>query len=443
MPGHWPGDYADDLFIPPLQLTRMESFLTRISTPHPTHEDEMSSLTRISTPYPTHEDDMITHGYSRDIRPSGNVAPYPINENETRNFTSRLQKQKHSHHEGLPPYPTSPTLCIPGLGLPTERDREVDSSRSPVPEPQAPVDERLLPRMNLRVDTLMQQTASLNVSSPSDFGELQSPRLSILAEPSHSSQHASQSRVSSSAQNELFLDRPSQLSNSPSNNHSKQILSYQELEPILPSQSILEHTEWQLYEPPEELRLPREETSIIIESILVPSIVRIRARYEDEERRMAAELAKRDAQEPTNLSVVSRGDHAPETNAVGDVGGWQVTTGHPLQNYLTPSDLVSTASLSSSVPSPNTDDSGYGSTSPGADYAPSAPTRSRRSFGRFGERASALFNRVNKSTGNQTAFDGLPSALDDQSRESVSSMPRLTTSLSANISGGSRPEVEL
>jgi hypothetical protein len=422
MPGNWPGNETDDLFIPPLRLRRMES-----------------PLTRISTPYPTREDEMVTQGYLRDSHQSRTAILYPSHEVEILESRSRLQQQLQisSDHDEPPPYPTSPTLFIPGLGLPVE-DRQGGPSRSPASPSPVGTDERSIPRMNLRVDTLTMQTATLDISSPRELGELYFNSPTSLTETTQPSQNLSQNFTSPSIRDELFFDLPLPLSNSPTNTNGGGPSTDHAFGPLFSEEHNLEETEWQLYEPPEELRRPRDGTSIIIESILVPSIDRIRARHEEEERQITAARAERDAPEQRNRNIVCYRD---PTRRDGRQPDYLLTTEQPLESSRPPNIpgvLAPTISFAT-LHSPSAGDSGYSSTSPGTENASSAPARSRRSF----ERLSALFRRGKRSSRDQTYFDGLPSALNDPVWNPISSIPRATTSSSVTISSGSVSGVQL
>jgi len=259
MPGNWPrdGETDDELFIPGLRRRRMDA----------------APETRTSTPYPftpSSQDGMTVPGLRLQLR--GNSRQNPPQ----------------------PPYPTSPItpdeLFIPGLDLPARGHRQREPTRRPPPPPPVATDEQqFIPRLNLRVDTLTMQTVAQNIPPTRRLGELYTnTTISRVGETSQSGCRSSQYFTSPGIHDELFFDCPSPFSPSNvDNNGEGNSSTHLAFEPIITDEPNIEGTDWRRYEPPMELQRPQDGTSVIIESILVPSIDRIRRRHEEEARRAA------------------------------------------------------------------------------------------------------------------------------------------------------------
>jgi hypothetical protein len=155
------------------------------------------------------------------------------------------------------------------------------------------------------------QTSGLNVSSPRELGrEYFNSPVSQNAETPASISASSTAIGSPNAQDELFLNLPSPFSPQNANDSEEGSVSYVPAEPII-AESDIEDTDWTIYEPPAEFLRPQEGTSVIIESILVPSIIRIRQQQDGEEaRRRASSFAQtplgRSRSSSNNINEVSR-----------------------------------------------------------------------------------------------------------------------------------------
>lgn len=441
IPGNWPrAETEDDLFIPPLRLRAMENPLTRNLTPYQTHEDEMSQgsrlyrqetlyQNRIATPYPNYEDEIL----------------------ETR--SRRQQFERIRAFDEPPPYPTSPTdeLFIPGSNVSTDEQIGLEPSRSPPPPiPVTTNKQRSIRPPNLQVENLMMQTAAFAISSPQQLGDMYLSSPISFDETTQLNQRSSQSFTSPGIQDELFLDCSSPLSDSDTHYNRESLSIYQLFEPGSIEEPNLEETDWKIYEPPAELWIPQDDTSLIIESILVPSIDRVRAQHEEEEKQIATARAERESQEGKNRDLVCTTDLTLSrqpldlTQVQSGLGpnlrSRRVrvqktvisTTEHSLDPSQSQSGLGLSISLATSLPSSLAEDSGFGSTSLGTENVFNAPALSQKPFGRF----SSLFKRGGRAPGDQTYFIESTSGSENLVWNSAFSIPRPTSS-SDTLSGES------
>ena len=95
--------------------------------------------------------------------------------------------------------------------------------------------------------------------------------------------------ASSSIANESFQDDPSS-SQFPTTAHEEESTStsYLIFQPVVEEDSNIEKTDWRRYDPPAELLRSQERSSHELESILQPSIERLKARHVREEEQRAA-----------------------------------------------------------------------------------------------------------------------------------------------------------
>jgi hypothetical protein len=216
----------------------------------------------------------------------------------------RIQPRNQSRNQSPAPYPTSPVtpdeLFMPGPTSPARefalRPRNA-ARRLPQPPPAIPPpnittptiqsERPPIPRMQLRVDTLTMQAEPQNIPSPRQLGEqyFNSP-VSEAPVTSFSSHISNQNLSSPSVPDELFFDSPAP--SNMSNNGERRIPTYLPIHPVVYEEPNIEDTDWKRYDPPAELRRPEHDTSVIIASILVPSIDRLMARFEGEDERQRA-----------------------------------------------------------------------------------------------------------------------------------------------------------
>lgn len=84
---------------------------------------------------------------------------------------------------------------------------------------------------------------------------------------------------------DMFFNSPSPLSVANSGNFEERMSVYETPEPGPSDTSRRRETDWIFYEPPVELFRPRDTTSVVMESILEPSIRRVAARHTPQGRR--------------------------------------------------------------------------------------------------------------------------------------------------------------
>jgi hypothetical protein len=331
IPRNWPDadEMEDELDIPGLNRRRMEVTQYQTSTPY--------------LPY--------THA-RQDISVPRSI---PVRESTPQNLSEL-------------PFPTSSTtpdeLFIPGFDQPARRRIRARRRQSP---PVVPiVEEQPTPHLSIRVDNLTMQTTgprvppSIRPGTPSYWQD----HVLIPQIPPSTTQRSRQFISSPSMQDELFFEDPPSLSIS-SLRIDRESGPFQ---PVIRAEP--EDLLWRRYEAPMELLRPRSGTSVIIESILEPSINRIKARHqaeEDEESEAAIAQLKRES----NAESVREAQLSTEG-------------GQEMDPHLAPTRIPQRAISPA-------DDSGYGSTSHEMREAssPSSSSSYRRSFGGL----SSLFRR--------------------------------------------------
>ena len=192
--------------------------------------------------------------------------------------------------------------------------------------------------------------------------------------------------------------------------------SYLIFEPVIEESLNLESTDWRRYDPPVELLKSPEGISQKLDSILAPSIERIKARHaEDEGRRAAASRTERPLARAGRVSTKPgrRVNHPSIDNEIILTSVKNPRTGvlDTAQLNLTQLNLTHLDTPNLTLPrapslpserslSPN--DSGYIS-SPGSELFRSPRRLSRRSFG-----LGALFRRTERITENSEEIDKNP-----------------------------------
>lgn len=184
--------------------------------------------------------------------------------------------------------PPSPSTTQEGISVIESLSRTADSPKGPVVTP----------------NPLMEETMQVSRSLGSG---IQTPQ-SRLMTPYPSSP---------SLGDELFFDCPSPSQRSMTgHNEESASASYLIFEPVDEERINLEATDWKRYNPPQELLLTQDGTSIDLESIIAPSIERIHARHiEEEERRVAASRVERPLSRAGKSSVKPR---SQVSNSISD-----------------------------------------------------------------------------------------------------------------------------
>jgi hypothetical protein len=226
--------------------------------------------------------------------------------------------------------------------------------------------------------------------------------------------------ASPSTADEIVFDRPSpsQLSMR-SQEEEGSSTSYPIFEPVVEEDQNIENTDWRRHDPPQELLRSQEGTSHDLKSILMPSMERIQARHAEEEERRAAERQKQlderlqfredvllDSSRQRPLARVGRASVKPRRQVsdskydpIAVLTGLQVSmTGALNTTHLAP---PSTSRLNAtSQTSMSSNDSGYGSASPGTEPSRSPRSPARKSFG-----LRALFKREQRTIVNLKGLD--------------------------------------
>jgi hypothetical protein len=190
--------------------------------------------------------------------------------------------------------------------------------------------------------------------------------------------------TSPSIPDELFFDWP--LRSQPPNqvnDEASRSTSYLIFEPVVEEESNFENTDWRRYDPPQELLRSQDGTSKDLERLLAPSIERIQARHREEEgRRAAASRIERPLARAGRASFKPRRQVSSPTSAPNErLTRPQISiTGALDTMHLTPPSRLT----DSSETSLSSNDSGYGSLSPGTEPSRSPRSATRRSFGLSG-----------------------------------------------------------
>jgi hypothetical protein len=187
-------------------------------------------------------------------------------------------------------------FMVAPLNIPiTSRREENHDSRSQTSHSISPVSpvELFNPGLDLPAMNKIRQQTSSSIKSPSrELPELSVPLLNLQVgdgiQSSASTQPMSPSPSSIYSMDETFLDCPSPLLLSATDNGAGSWSSYLAFEPVVREDLSFENEDWRRFDPPKELLEAQEGTSKEIKSLLASSIGRIQARHAEEVQQRAA-----------------------------------------------------------------------------------------------------------------------------------------------------------